>query len=418
MAVHTYIGARYVPRFVGTYDPTQIYEALDVVDNGVGTSYIARDVVPAGTPLTDTTHWFVYGASSGAIVQLQNDMQQAQNDIIGLGNDITAIESDIDELETKLSVNKRVVVISDSYGLVRGGNTPWVDFFGTYLNLGAGDYFHYSEGSMGFNRTGDNGHIAETLLQSHAGDITDHDSISDVVFGLGVNDLYGTLATLDAALDSCIAYTRSTYPNANIHIAFIGNLATKSAATYVDYATVISKYSSACGRNNVAYVEGCEYVMHNIELLQADGIHPTTDGCKSIAGYIAAYLAGGASYSISRTCSVTAANFGSASNIRQTIDNGVVSLNLFLDNTTAAVTLTRNVATNIGSITNPIIKGIGGVVHYTPIVLYDGTDYRLALWYIYNGNVYLMSKQGGATVTIPSGSSCTPLAATYPTLEA
>ena len=63
MAVRQYIGARYVPRFMGTYDNTQQYEALDVVDNGSGTSYIARKIVPPGTPLTDTEYWFVYDCS-------------------------------------------------------------------------------------------------------------------------------------------------------------------------------------------------------------------------------------------------------------------------------------------------------------------------------------------------------------------
>jgi len=81
MGVHTYIGARYVPRFMGTYDPTQIYEALDVVENGTGTSYIARINVPAGTPLTDTTYWFLYGSTSGAIVNLQHQID-AINDIL------------------------------------------------------------------------------------------------------------------------------------------------------------------------------------------------------------------------------------------------------------------------------------------------------------------------------------------------
>ena len=51
MAIRQYVGARYVPRFLGTYDPTQNYDALDVVDNGSGTSYIARKTVPAGTYL-------------------------------------------------------------------------------------------------------------------------------------------------------------------------------------------------------------------------------------------------------------------------------------------------------------------------------------------------------------------------------
>ena len=76
MAIRQYIGARYIPRFLGDYDPTTIYEALDVVDNGMGTSYIARKTVPAGTPLTNTEYWFVYGASSGAILDLQTRMMR------------------------------------------------------------------------------------------------------------------------------------------------------------------------------------------------------------------------------------------------------------------------------------------------------------------------------------------------------
>lgn len=81
MAVHTYIGARYVPRFTGTYDPTQIYEALDVVDNGSGTSYIAKKQTPAGTPLTDTDYWFVYGSSSGAIINLQQQIDAIHDNL-------------------------------------------------------------------------------------------------------------------------------------------------------------------------------------------------------------------------------------------------------------------------------------------------------------------------------------------------
>ena len=50
-----YIGARYVPKFMGLYDATQAYENLCVVDNGLGTSYISQKPTPAGTPLTDTT---------------------------------------------------------------------------------------------------------------------------------------------------------------------------------------------------------------------------------------------------------------------------------------------------------------------------------------------------------------------------
>ena len=129
MSVHTYVGARYVPRFTGTYDITQQYEALDVVDNGSGTSYIARKTVPAGTPLTDTEFWFVYGASSGAIIQLQNDMITAQNDITGLQGDMTNAQNDITALQNEMGkasaigefarqyANKKIVILGDSLSM-------------------------------------------------------------------------------------------------------------------------------------------------------------------------------------------------------------------------------------------------------------------------------------------------------------
>lgn len=79
MAIRQYIGARYVPRFMGTYNPTQLYEVLDVVDNGLGTSYILKKPAPTGTPLTDTDYWFLYGTTSGAIIHLQDQIDEINN---------------------------------------------------------------------------------------------------------------------------------------------------------------------------------------------------------------------------------------------------------------------------------------------------------------------------------------------------
>lgn len=76
-----YIGARYVPKFMGSHDPTTEYENLCVVDNGAGTSYISKQIVPAGTPLTDSTYWALYGASSGAIINLQNQIDAIDDKI-------------------------------------------------------------------------------------------------------------------------------------------------------------------------------------------------------------------------------------------------------------------------------------------------------------------------------------------------
>lgn len=96
MSTRQYIGARYVPKFVGTYDNTQAYDALDVVDNGSGTTYIARIQTPPNTPLTDTTHWLVYGSSSGAILDLQSRMNAAEGDITVIKSSILSIGGQVD----------------------------------------------------------------------------------------------------------------------------------------------------------------------------------------------------------------------------------------------------------------------------------------------------------------------------------
>ena len=119
--VRQYIGARYVPRFVGTYDPTQSYEALDVVDNGSGTSYIAKIPTPANTPLTDTDHWFLYGSSSGAIVNLQHQIDDMKDGTVpgSLQEQINENTSHITAL-TALITGKRIGVLSQ---YTSAGNT-------------------------------------------------------------------------------------------------------------------------------------------------------------------------------------------------------------------------------------------------------------------------------------------------------
>lgn len=80
-----------MPKFVGTYDGTTEYEALSVVDNGAGTTYVANKPVPVGTPLSNTDYWAVYGASSGAILDLQSRMQTAENEIIDINGSLSVL---------------------------------------------------------------------------------------------------------------------------------------------------------------------------------------------------------------------------------------------------------------------------------------------------------------------------------------
>lgn len=118
--VREYIGARYVPKFMGAFDVTQAYEALCVVDNGMGTSYISKIPTPAGTSLSDTTYWTIYGASNGAIINLQNQIGDLSSlttlDKDNLVEAINEVNGDVNRLNT-------YIIVPEKYGAVGDGVT-------------------------------------------------------------------------------------------------------------------------------------------------------------------------------------------------------------------------------------------------------------------------------------------------------
>lgn len=389
-----YIGARYVPKFMGTFDPTQAYENMCVVDNGLGTSYISKIPTPAGTSLTDTTYWAIYGASNGAIINLQNQ---------------------ITDLQTLTHKVGRAIVISDSYGKGRGGQTPWTDPLRVYLNLASADYFAYSEGSLGFNRTGEDGHTAEQLLTAHENDITDHDTISHVIFGLGLNDTLA-LTGLDTAIINCIDYVKSEYPNAKIYIGFIGNFKAKTALELGAFVEALHTYCEMSGRKGVAYITGVENVMHNNNYFIADGIHPTTAGGDMIAKYVASFVNGGASCVYRSVTEFTSSVIDTAtSNIKETIDNDVVSLAPYITGQTVAISCTAGTPVTLGSMVDPLLIGIGGSVHYGTVFASDGTNWHHGIWYILNGDLCIIPYE---TFTIPISARMIFTTLSYPTVEA
>lgn len=339
MAVHTYIGARYVPRFAGTYDPTQIYEALDVVDNGSGTSYIARKTVPAGTPLTDNTYWFVYGASSGAIISLQNQVDSIINtDIPGLQSDINNVENEVVALKRE---QKRIVCVTDSYGT--HSVTNWAARTFANLSLAAGDHFLFAEGSSGFSHIGQSGHTFETLLSSNIGSVTDPDTITDVIFGGGTNDFYYYVdkATLVSAIAGAVAYAKSQFPNAKIWISFMGYWSRMLPAMRADYYDTMAIYASE------ALTLGCGYInayapMHSY-YNRGDNMHPNENGNQAISEIVCSALKGG-SAPLPLTCAANGGNqFNANITVRSDADStgGTPQLNMLIKGDDALIHFTK-----------------------------------------------------------------------------
>ena len=279
MKVKEYVGARYIPKFVGTYNNTQNYEALDVVDNGSGTSYIARKPVPAGTPLTDTDYWFLYGSTSGAIIQLQNDVNALQTLIPETAVEVTSQKS------------RRYILIGDSYVYsTTPDNKTYMDLFKEKLGL---DSTHYYEAYMGgaafYHATAGRNYLG--LLQTVTP--TDPDSITDIWVIGGSND--ANLATLAQEKSEMIAfatYVKTTYPNARIVLCPIG-LTFTNAGMY-NFENVLAKcWIEWAGYNGFTVIPRSQYVLRDTRLLDTDLIHPTSDGVYAIANHLISFALGG-----------------------------------------------------------------------------------------------------------------------------
>lgn len=307
MAIRQYIGARYVPRFLGTYDNTQIYDALDVVDNGSGTSYIARKTVPAGTPLIDTDYWFVYGASSGAIYDLQTRMGNAENAIIGNTNDITALDGRVDDLESD-----KYIFIGDSY---QWGyhNGEQVRSFLDWLALDNPDmeYYHAEQGGAGFTVTGK---TFLGLLQGLESGISDKRAVKSIVVCAGYNDQDATASAITNAIGDFVTYAKGKYPLATVYVGFIGCSKASGNSKYGLW-TAIGAYRN-CSSVGAVYIDNSENIVHDYKNMfdNTDNSHPTESGYHKIANFLNNWLNGG-------TLSVKRGNATAAMTVNTSIFN-------------------------------------------------------------------------------------------------
>lgn len=94
MTVREYIGARYVPLFMGDWDITADYEPLSIVQYQ-GASYTSRQSVPHGVPITDTHYWAVTGNYNAQV-------EAYRQEVFTFDGRITENAGDIDDIQTTI----------------------------------------------------------------------------------------------------------------------------------------------------------------------------------------------------------------------------------------------------------------------------------------------------------------------------
>ena len=261
MSTRQYIGARYVPKFMGVWDATTEYEAITVVENGLGTSYISKKPVPVGTPLTNTNYWMVYGSTNGAILHLQER---------------------VDNLEA----GKDLIIIAASYGITPSVGDNCINYLKTLLSNTYDNIFDSSLGGAGFVN-------GQFLSQLQALTIDNPEYVKDIlVIGIG-NDIYQSDSDVTTAITNFVDYAKATYPNATVSIAPVSSQGTDTGATalYNCFKNIIdnSPIHGAAVMSKIYHILGIDYA----SLLAADQGHPTSAGAKVIANGIYNLLVNG-----------------------------------------------------------------------------------------------------------------------------
>lgn len=302
MAIRQYIGARYVPRFMGTYNASQQYEVLDVVDNGAGTSYILKKPAPVGTPVTNTTYWAIYGATSGAIIHLQDQIDD-MND----GTVEGSLQNQIDEIRD--IKQRHIIIIGDSYERVTSFGSSVSDYLGhgntTFISTNvqkSADGFVYvaSRGGSGFTNDGGgkssgNGFLNMIMEVVANTTIDERRKIDTIIIAGGVNDSFYNMGDPDLALlpqrmADFNSYVKSYFVNAQVELFFLGRvrqLDTHTGLNPKDIRFNVYRYVDVAGTLGWGFITNSEYVCFIREnFIGTDNLHPRPQEGTIIARYI------------------------------------------------------------------------------------------------------------------------------------
>ena len=279
-----YIGARYVPKFMGTYDNTQAYENMCVVDNGLGTSYISKKPTPAGTPLTDTDYWAIYGSTNGAIINLQNQIDTINN---------VTIPAIYDTIE------RNILVIGNSFVTYGCANLLMADFAHSYKR---------TSGGIGFSTYAGHSTTFESILDNAIIDSDiDNDTITDILFvsamgdsrayNEGANNYYTTLDTTLASIQTKISANFPNCKNVSITLAesrecpyFSDNKLSSLFGVHKAFIDFALKY-------NMRYIGWSGFnILYKSGMFEADQYHPSSAGVDAIGAFIRASYYGHVEY--------------------------------------------------------------------------------------------------------------------------
>ena len=272
MALHQYIGARYVPLIFGPWQSGISYDPLTIVTY-VNRSFTSKKPVPSsvGNPADNPDYWIESGSYNAQVSQLQNDVDALQIDVAALTNNEKLKE-------------RHIIFITASYGTkyTEGGESITDSLDEVFLAYSGWDpdYFHYS--AVAGNSFSNDGFYTQ-LVGIDIGDAEPED-IKDIYFMGGWNDSNFPAATIRTKIETVDTYIKATYPNARVHI-MSASWSYDSNKSTVSLRTALTAFKSAEDLGWL-YHDNMAFVLHDtnrIMNVHGGGFHPNQDGVNEIA---------------------------------------------------------------------------------------------------------------------------------------
>lgn len=287
---------------------------------------------------------------------------------------INDLQDQIDDLREPV---KKYLFVGDSYadGYTPDGNvTPWESLVKTKLGLTDAQFVTTHQGGFGFGRAAEYNYY--TLIAA----LSDDSTITDIVIGGSYNDQGSSEVDITSGIANVRTLCKTKFPNAKLHIAFIGwsknaNAKTNLQLTYRAYKNGCDAYA------DIDFMKNTQYALHDyFTMFSSDGIHPNLNGQTAIANAIVDCINNGsANVYYRKAVGFDLVNSGGLQGTwsgKETVDNGITSI--MWDNagtmnwtTENAITLSGKSFVKIGTFNSGMVVGDNSyeVCGMTPCVI-------------------------------------------------
>lgn len=187
--------------------------------------------------------------------------------------------------------NKKMIFVGDSYilGYSATGTiyNSYANILKNALNLDVEILGTSGAGFCSIGQGAGEGKNFLATLQTYQGEKT---AVTDIyVFG-GYNDRTFTTTEIWTAMENFKNYVKANYPNAKMHLAYIGWSLFPS-----EYELIARSVKAYCrgGIYEFEYMTNSEYILHNPAYFSPDKFHPNQEGHDTLASYLGSAILGG-----------------------------------------------------------------------------------------------------------------------------